>query len=83
MPSRSIASSAARRATLGWPAAVAGQRKTPHFQSLVTDDEPVLVPIEKLDPVAALVPKDEDVPGQRVVVQVLPHLLRQPVEAAA
>jgi hypothetical protein len=44
---------------------------------------PVLVPVEQLDPVAALVLKDENVPGQRVVVQLLPHLGGQPVEATA
>src|SRR5262249_37140044 len=50
------------------------------FQSLVDDDVAVLVPVEQFDAVAPLVAKNEDVPGQRVVVQVLPHLGGQPVE---
>src|SRR5436305_11154792 len=39
----------------------------PLFQSLVDDDEAVLVPVQQLDAVAALVAEDEDVAGQRVV----------------
>ena len=83
MPSRSMANSvrAERHARLarghGRPA------ENALFQSLVNDDEPILVPVERLDPVAALVAKDEDVSRQRVIVQVLAYLLGQPVEAAA
>src|SRR5436309_5292835 len=60
--------------------------KRPLLQSLVDDDEAVLIPVEpveQLDAVATLVAEDEDVPGERVVVQVLPHLLSQAVEALA
>src|SRR5262249_32606195 len=47
------------------------------------DDEPVLVPVQQLDSVGPLVPENEDVPGQGVVVQVLTHLSGKPIEAAA
>jgi hypothetical protein len=48
------------------------------FESLIYDDVAVLVPVQQLDSVAALVPEDEDVPGQRVMVQMLPHLRTGP-----
>src|ERR1700676_2554108 len=50
---------------------------------LPVDDEAVLVPVQQLDAVAALIAKHEDVPGEGIVVEVLPHLLGQAVEAAA
>src|SRR5262249_44646397 len=53
------------------------------FESLINDDVAVLVPVEQLDSVGTLVPEDEDVPGQGVMVQLLPHLRGKPVEATA
>src|SRR5438132_1007019 len=60
-----------------------GEAKRALFQTLVDNHIAVLIPVQQLDPVAAAVAKDEDVSGERLGLQVLPHELRQRVKAFA
>jgi hypothetical protein len=48
---------------------------------LINDHVSIGVPVEQLDSVATAIPKDEDVPRQGVIAQVLPDQLGQSVEA--
>src|ERR1700693_5527293 len=59
------------------------EKKGPFFKTLVNDDEAVFVPVEKLDPIAALVAKHKDVSRERIVLHVLSDELRQAVKTSA
>src|SRR5262249_36141561 len=53
------------------------------LESLVEDDEAVLVPVQQLDPVGPFIREDEQLPRQGVELKLLPHHLGERVERFA